>query len=171
MAVLKTRDPVSERGPRLFSYFELDRSAGLVLNHGRAIPHPAAEAHVIYPEGDQSAAAQLAVDRDVEQREIAAMVFELKPDPDCPDLLRLERTLLADQPTLVPRCFVKADNGWDRRQHRRLIDFQPPPPNARRQPAAEQISPKGGSRRRSGRLRLLRRDDEKRRFQPFGRAS
>jgi hypothetical protein len=51
---------------------------------------------------DEITAAQLAVDREVEQSEVTFPAFELKPDPDCPDLLRLERALLADQATLVP---------------------------------------------------------------------
>jgi hypothetical protein len=96
MPVLKIRDPVSDRRPRLFGDFELDRSSGHLLNHSRAIPNAAADAHVTDPQCNEIAAAQLAVDRKVEQREIAPPTLKLKPDPDCPDLLRLEWALLAD---------------------------------------------------------------------------
>jgi hypothetical protein len=122
MAVPKIRDPVSDRGPRLFGNFELDRPAGFLLDHGRAIPHLAADAHVIDPHGDQITAAQLAVDPEIEQREIALPTLKLKPDPDCPDILRPERALLADQATLVPGRFGKADKGWDHSLHRRFLD-------------------------------------------------
>jgi hypothetical protein len=57
---------------------------------------------------DEIAAAQLAVDREVEQGKIALATLKLKLDPDCPDLLRLERTLLADQATLVLGLLRKA---------------------------------------------------------------
>src|ERR1051326_2741397 len=112
MAVPKIQDQVSDRGPGPFGNFERDRSAGLLLDHGRAIPHPAADAHVIDPQGHQIAAAQFAVDREVEQREITLPTLQLKPGPDCPDILRLERALLADQATFVPGRFGKADKGW-----------------------------------------------------------
>ena len=42
------------------------------------------------------AAAQLAVDRQVEQGEVALPALKLKPNPDRRDLLRLERALLPD---------------------------------------------------------------------------
>ena len=64
------RQPISDGGPCLLGDFELDRPPGLLLDHGRAIPRPAGDAHVIYPQGDKIAAAQFAVDRKVEQSEI-----------------------------------------------------------------------------------------------------
>src|ERR1700704_2567685 len=80
------------------------RPAGLFLDHRPPIAHPAAGAHVIDLQRDEIAAAQLAVDREVEQGEIALATLKLKPDPDRPDLLRLERAFLADQATTCSRA-------------------------------------------------------------------
>jgi hypothetical protein len=38
---------------------------------------------------------------------VAGTGGKLEPDPDCPDLLRLERALLADQATLIPGTSAK----------------------------------------------------------------
>jgi hypothetical protein len=165
MAVLKIRDPVSDREPRLFGDFELDRPAGLLLDHGRAIPHRAADTHVIDPQGDQIAAAQLAVDRQVEQREIALSNLKLKPDPDGPDLFRLERALLTDQAALVPRCLAKPITVGIVVS---IVASSNPAAPSQRAPtaAASKSSRWAGFADVSGRLRLLSRSDEKRRKRP-----
>ena len=124
--------PTSDRGARLLGDFELDRPSGLPLDHGGAIAHPATGAHVVDLQRDEIAAAQLAVDREVEQGEVALSPLKLKPDPDRPDLLRLERAFLANQATLVPGFLVKTDNGQDRIMHSRLLDPDRARPSARR---------------------------------------
>lgn len=96
------RQPVLDRGPSLLGDFELDRSPGLLLDHGAAVANPGTGAHVIHLQADEIAAAKLAVDRKVEQSKIALTALQLKPDPNCPDIFRLQRALLAGQVTLVP---------------------------------------------------------------------
>src|SRR3954449_274083 len=120
--------PIADRGPRLLRDLELDWSPGLLLDHGPAVSHPPTGAHVLDLYRDEIAAAQLAIDREVEQGEVALSTLKLKPNPDCPDLLRLERALLPDQATLVPRCLRKPHIGRDRSVHDRLLDPTTPLP-------------------------------------------
>ena len=72
------------------------------LNHGAAIPRPAAGAYVVHLQADEIAASELAVARKVEQGEISFPILQLKPDPNGPDIFWFERALLADQSALVP---------------------------------------------------------------------
>jgi hypothetical protein len=60
-------------------------------------------AHVPDLEADQVASTQLAVDAEVEEGEFAHSALHLKPNSKCPDVLELERRLLADDLALVPR--------------------------------------------------------------------
>ena len=78
------------------------------------------------------------------KREIALPTLKLKPDPDCPDIFRLERALLADQAALVPGRLRKADKGWDRSVHGRLLDPDRAPPSARRQRRRANLAEQGG---------------------------
>jgi len=48
----------------------------------------------------------LAVDTQVEERELAYSVLHLETNSKCPDVLELERSLLADDLALVPRLAV-----------------------------------------------------------------
>jgi hypothetical protein len=96
------RQPVMDRGPSLLRDFELDWSPCLFLNHSATVPHPAAGAYVVDLQADEIAASELAVDRKVEQGEISFPALQLKPNPNGPDIFRLERALLADQAALVP---------------------------------------------------------------------
>ena len=54
------------------------------------------------PEADEVAATQLAVDSQVEESKLAHSAFHLEADSKCPDVLGLERRLLADDLALVP---------------------------------------------------------------------
>jgi hypothetical protein len=58
--------------------------------------------HVADLQFDQVAAAQLAVDRQVEQGQVARLPLQFKADSDRPDLLRLQRRLLTDNLSLFP---------------------------------------------------------------------
>jgi hypothetical protein len=84
----------------LFSDFELDRSAGFPLDYRGAVPDWAPDAHVADLEPNEVTAPQLAVEGQIEQSAIASTLFELKPDADRPDLLWLQRALLADKAAL-----------------------------------------------------------------------
>ena len=82
--------PLLQRGARLFGDLKLNRTAGLVLDNRRPVSHAAARIYVIDPEPDEIAAAKLAINGEVEHRQIAFAfaALHLKADTDGPDLLR-----------------------------------------------------------------------------------
>jgi len=55
-----------------------------------------AQDHVLDAKADQIAAAQLAIDGEVEERKLPDSMFELQSNPDRPDLLQLQRGLLPE---------------------------------------------------------------------------
>ena len=57
---------------------------------------------VAHAQTDEIAATQLAVDRQVEHGQVTNRMGVLKVDADGPDVLRLERWLLADEFAFVP---------------------------------------------------------------------
>jgi hypothetical protein len=97
------RQPIMDRGLSLLHDLELDRSPCLFLDHGATVSHTAAGAYVVDPQTDEIATSELAVGREVEQGKISFPALQLKPNPNGPDIFRLERELLADQAALVPR--------------------------------------------------------------------
>src|SRR5260370_9066832 len=74
--------PGSDRGSGLFGNFELDRSAGLLLNNRGAVSDPAAGADIVDLQPDEVTASELAVDGEIEQGKIARPTLQLQPDPD-----------------------------------------------------------------------------------------
>jgi len=62
-----------------------------VLEHDGAVRHGAAVGDIADAQRDQVAAAHLAVDREVEQGEVAQLVRQLQADPDRLDLPHLQR--------------------------------------------------------------------------------
>jgi len=81
---------------------ELHRALGLVLHDHRARCHLVAVADVPHLQTDQVAAAELAVDSQVEECQLAHPVLHLEAHSERPDVLELERRLLADDLALVP---------------------------------------------------------------------
>lgn len=57
-------------------------------------------------EGDEIASAKLAVDIQVEEREISHPPFHLQPDTQRPDVMHFEGCLLPDDLALVPQLVV-----------------------------------------------------------------
>jgi hypothetical protein len=55
----------------------LDRPAGFLLDHSRAVPHSSSNANVVQTYSDETTPAQLAVDRQIEHREIAFVLLQL----------------------------------------------------------------------------------------------
>jgi hypothetical protein len=94
--------PVLQRGSGLFRDLELNRTAGLVLDDRCSVSHVSAGSNLIDPKADEIAAAKLAVDGEVEHRQIAFAVLDLKSDANGPDLFRPEWTLLANETAFVP---------------------------------------------------------------------
>jgi hypothetical protein len=71
--------------------FELNRSARLLLDYRRSVADRPASAHIINFEPNEVAAPELAVNGEIEHREIAFAAFQLEPNPDRPHILRLSR--------------------------------------------------------------------------------
>jgi hypothetical protein len=90
-----------QRGAGLLHDLELNRTPGLVLDNRRPVSHAAARGDIIDPKTDEIATAQLAVDGEVKQREIALAVLNLRSDANGPDLFRPQGTLLADETAFV----------------------------------------------------------------------
>lgn len=82
--------------PGRLGQFEFGRPAGLLLSDSRAVGRIVARRNVIDLYGYEVAAAQLAFDGDVEQRQIARSAFDLELGSDLRDVLRTERRLCAD---------------------------------------------------------------------------
>src|SRR6516164_8652544 len=102
-----------DRGPGLLHDFELDRSPCLFLDHGATVSHSAAGAYVVDLQTDEIATSELAVDRKVKQGKISFPDLQLKPNPNGPDIFRLERALLADQAALVPGSLLARNGQWE----------------------------------------------------------
>src|SRR5207249_6331033 len=105
------RDPGTDRVPRLFGYLELHRPLGLLLHDNRAWSNMTALEHIADVKPHQVAPAQLAVDGEIEQREFPGSMIQLQSNPDGPDLLQLQRWLLADQLPFVPRYYTPVSLG------------------------------------------------------------
>src|SRR5439155_8842122 len=48
---------------------------------------------------------------EIEQREVTRSLLELEPHPDCPDIFRLQRTLLPGKSPLVPGNVPRKERG------------------------------------------------------------
>jgi uncharacterized protein YbjT (DUF2867 family) len=70
--------------------------------HVAAAERLAAGRNIIDADGDQIATAQLAVDRQVEQRQVALPVLDLQLGPDRPNVARSQRRFGADYLAFVP---------------------------------------------------------------------
>jgi hypothetical protein len=111
--------PVLQRGASLFRDLELDRTAGLVLDNRRAVSHLTTCRDVVDPKANEIATAKLAVDGEIEHRQIAFAVLDLKPDTNGPGLFRPQGTLLSVKTAFVPWRtqgiafrIEQADAGW-----------------------------------------------------------
>ena len=90
---------------------ELNRALRLVLHHDGPGRDLVPVTDVPDSQADQVAASQLAVDAQVEQRELTNPVLHLQADAQRPDVLGLERRLLADDLALVPWLSVGGVGG------------------------------------------------------------
>src|SRR5436190_23740031 len=96
-------DPCGYRIPGLLGNLELHWSLCVLLHDNRAAGDVTALDHIVDAQRDQITPAQLAVDGKVEQCEFPGSMIQLQPNPDSPDLLQLQRWLLAEQLAFVPR--------------------------------------------------------------------
>jgi hypothetical protein len=98
----------------------------LVLHHHGPSRDLVAVADIPDLEADQVAAAQLAVDTQIEQGELAYPTRHLEPDAKDPDVLELERCLLPDDLALVPWLAMSSS----------IVGFHDGPPSVWRHHAA-----------------------------------
>ena len=111
--------PSAHRAPRLLGDFELHRPLGFLLHDNRTVGDMTALDHIVDAKRDQITPAQLAVDGKVEQCEFPGSLIQLQPNPDGPNLLQLQRRLLAEQFAFVLRyCMPRGRSGGI---HERLL--------------------------------------------------
>lgn len=126
--------PISHGFARVFSKFELHRALCLALDHRYPFTNALGFDQIGNSEFDQVATAQLAVDCDVEQRDIAQVPCEFEPRTDCPDLFRQQRAFLSDEEAFVPGSVFRGDGGkldsWNNMPSN-------PPPEPRHQHCAD----------------------------------
>jgi hypothetical protein len=94
-------------------------------------------ANVVNVQPHEVATAQFAVDREIEQCEVAPAPLKLEPNADCPDLLWFQGAFLANQLALVPWASREAHQGRDRAVHDSLLD-----PNPARRSAGHPLIPR-----------------------------
>ena len=99
-------NPSSDCFSRLIGDLKLHRPLRLFLHDDRPGRDMTALDHVVDVQPYQIAPTQLAVDGEVEQRQFSRSMVQLQSNPDGPDLLQLQRWLLADQLPFVPRYYT-----------------------------------------------------------------
>jgi hypothetical protein len=96
----------------LFGDLKPYRPAGLRLADRRAINGVSVRGNVLDFESDDIATTQLAVDGEIEQRQVALAVSHLKLGADRPDVFWPQRRLGSGQLALVPRDTLGRNWGW-----------------------------------------------------------
>jgi hypothetical protein len=105
--------------PCLLGHLELHRSLGLLLHDDCACRDLTALDDIMDTQRDEIAAAQLAIDGEIEKRQLSRSMIQLKAKPNRPDFLWLQRGLLPKQFAFVPRCRTTSEPGVD--IHERLL--------------------------------------------------
>jgi hypothetical protein len=83
------------------------------LSNRCAIRRVAAGGDIPDPDGDDVAAKKLAVDRQIEHREVANSAFDLELRPDRPDMFWSQRRLCSCPPAFVPGHALVGRRGSD----------------------------------------------------------
>jgi hypothetical protein len=96
-------EPGEQAVAGLLRQLELDRLPRFLLDDGRAVAGGGVHDQIGDPQPDQVAAAELAVDGQVEQGQVAEPPLPLQVEADGPDLLGPEGRLGTDEAALVPR--------------------------------------------------------------------
>src|SRR6266446_6150271 len=104
--------PGEDRFSGELSDFELNRPLCLLLHDDRARGDSIAMSDIANAQLHEIAAAQLAVDRQVEQRELALAIAQLEANAYCPNLPEFERCLLPDQLSVAPGIAAARFNDW-----------------------------------------------------------
>jgi hypothetical protein len=104
---LRRCQKILDRLAGLFSDLEPDRSDRRALTDRRAIDHITTGSNIFDHNADEVTAAQLAIDRKIEQRQVSYPPSDLKSRSDSPDVLRLERRLCSSELSLFSKLAVK----------------------------------------------------------------
>src|ERR1051326_18814 len=104
--------PILDRASGLLGDLELHRSARFLLNDRRAGADATANTDIVNPQPHEITTSELAVDREIEQREVAGSVLQLEPNSDRPHVLGLQGALLTNEASFVP---------WVAARYRRLV--------------------------------------------------
>ena len=95
-------EPTVERGASALSKFEPYRLLGLALKYGGSLLDLTGCVNIRDLEADEVATSKLAVDRSVEQREVANVLSDLETHAYGPNVFGLQRSFLANDPALIP---------------------------------------------------------------------
>jgi hypothetical protein len=117
----RVSDPGEDRFSGRFRDFELNWPLRFLLHDDRARGDSIAVSDIANAQLHEIAAAQLAVDRQIEQRELALPIGQLEPNPNCPNVPEFERCFLPDELALVPGIAAASFNDWC--QHLELLLF------------------------------------------------
>ena len=107
----RAANPVPDRVARVFRHIELNGPTSLALDDGDTLSDTFANYEIRDFQANKVTTAQLAIDGQVEQRQIPEVSNELKPGTNGPNLLWEQRTFLPDQSTLVPWTALRPDGG------------------------------------------------------------
>jgi len=104
-------DVVVDRLPSVLGDLESNRQAGLLLADRCTVDRISMRRYVLDLERDDIAPTQLAIDRQIEHRQIARTSLYLQLGADRPYVLRSQRGLGTDQLAFVPSNALR--RGWD----------------------------------------------------------
>src|SRR5215471_5440589 len=93
---------VVERLPCELSQLEADRPTRFPLPVRRPVDRVPVGRNIVHTEGGEVAAAQLAVDGEIEQRQVTCMPLQLQPGTDRPHVPRSQGRLRSGELALVP---------------------------------------------------------------------
>jgi hypothetical protein len=128
---------IVDRLTGLLGQFELDGATSLSLADGRSVDRISMWSNILDLEADDVATAKLAVDRQIEQRQVPRSISDLKARADGPNVLGLQRRLCTGQPAFVPKC--RASRPASRRSVSMVALL-----SAKSEAACSQCKPKGG---------------------------
>ncbi len=84
-------DPGCYGTPGLFSYLKLNRAMGLLLHERSSRQDTGTQRNIPDMQLHQITAAEFAINRKVEQREVSDSMSKLQSNPDSPNFLQFQR--------------------------------------------------------------------------------
>jgi len=118
------RDPVADGFAGLVGDLELDRAMRLLLHDDGSGQYVITLLDIAHAKSHEVAAAELAVDCQVEEGEIPGLLGELQAEPDGPDILQAQGRLLSKQLSPIPRGM--GGDGGDCHVHGGLLQKKEP---------------------------------------------